>query len=414
MILPLGADGSSRFVLGVVSFSKTLVWSDATVRQLELLGNLFAGALRRQTAEEHQFVESVIQSMPGNFLVIDDHGKLVRWNHNVERVYGFSGKELSEMRAVERLCPEDRQKHETMVTTCLRTGSGFGEYECRTKSGQRIPFQAQAVRTRIGNGTYITCVESDISEQRRTEDRLRQLSGWLIGAQEEERHRLARELHDDISQRLALLAAQLDLLAHTPQKDVRGKSNFGNKADRLMESIQVLASDVQKMAHGLHPAKLDRLGLPTALRSLCRDIGSMKTFQVRCFVQDAARGLSPPIALCLYRVAQESLHNVAKHSSATEVSVTLHVQGSELRLTVTDNGVGFDPELESTRNGLGIISMKERLRQVAGILILQSKPGNGTRIEARAPWKRLLEDGDRSCENVWRKETRAEANGFPR
>jgi len=410
-ILPLGSHGSSRFALGVGSSTKALTWHNETLRQMRLLGNVLAGAVKHQNTHGHQFVESVIQSMPGNFLVIDDHGRLVRWNHNVERVYGFSAQELSEMRAVERLCPEYRQNHETMMKACLRTGSAFGEYECVTKDGQRLPFRAQAVRTRIGNGRYIICVESDISEQRRTENRLRQLSGCLIGAQEEERHRLARELHDDISQRLALLAAKLDLFARTSREDVGIPSDSANTAARLVENIQVLASDVQKIAHGLHPAKLDRLGLSTALRSLCRDIGSLKTFRMRCFVQEIARGLSPPVALCLYRVAQESLHNVVRHSSATEVSVTLRVHGSELRLVVVDNGVGFDSESESTRNGLGIISMKERLRQVSGVFALRSNPGNGTRIEACIPCANY---NGRTSNEVSRREPRVETNGFPR
>ncbi|MBX3300994.1 MAG: PAS domain S-box protein [Nitrospira sp.] len=399
VVLPLCTHGPSRFTLAVSSLTKNLLWPNSIVRPMWLIGNLLASSVihRRQetdrlneagvtSVEEHQFVDSVMESMPGNFFVMDDHGRLVRWNHNLERVYGFSAQELSGMDGAERLTPKDRAKHETMIKACLLTGSAVCAYEGRTKDGQRIPFQTRAVRTRIGNGIYIVCVESDMSEQRRTEDQLRQLSGCLIGNQEKERHRLAQELHDDISQRLALLAAQFDLFSQTSRDGGENAPDLDSMVNRLLDNIRGLASDVQKMAYGLHPAKLDQLGLPAALRSLCRDIGNLKRFRIRCFVEDITRGIPPQIALCFYRLAQESLHNVVKHSAATEVSVKLDIQGSELCLIISDNGVGFDPESESIRNGLGIVSMKERLRQVSGEFLLQSKSGCGTRIEARVPW----------------------------
>jgi len=399
VVLPLCTHGSSRFILTVSSLTKNLLWPNSILHPMWLIGNLLAGAVihRRQETtrrnsdgsrpeEEHQLVDSVIESMPGNFFVMDEHGRLIRWNHSLERVYGFSAKELSGMDDAERLDPKDRAKHETMVKACLLTGSAMCAYEGRTKDGRRIPFQTRAVRTRIGNGIYIVGVESDMSEQRRTEDQLRLLSGCLIDNQEKERHRLAQELHDDIGQRLALLGAQLDLFFRWP-RDSSGDSHTPiGVLDRLLDSIRVLASDVQKMAHGLHPAKLDQLGLPVALRSLCRDIGNLKRFRVHCSMETIGRGLPHLTALCLYRVAQESLHNVVKHSAATEVSVTLDIQRSELCLVIIDNGVGFDSELESNRSGIGIISMKERLRQASGDFFLQSKPGCGTRIEARVPW----------------------------
>jgi PAS domain S-box-containing protein len=399
MILPLCSHGSSRFVLTVSSLTKNLEWPNSILHPMWLIGNLMVGAVIRRRQEtdlrnetelslmqEHQFVDSVIESMPGNFFVLDEHGRLVRWNHNLERVYGFSAQELPGMEAAERLIPEDREKYETMVTTCLHTGSATSAYKGRTRDGQRIPFKTRAVRTQIGNGLYIIGVESDISEQMRTEDRLRQLSGCLIDNQEKERHRLAQELHDDIGQRLALLTAQLDLFFHSP-KDGSGDHPCPiGIPSHLLDNMRVLASDVQKMAHGLHPAKLDQLGLPAALRSLCRDIANLKHFRMSWSVQDIARGLPPLTALCFYRLAQESLHNVVKHSAASEASVKLDVQGSELCLVVSDNGIGFDPQSESIRSGLGIISMKERLRQVSGTFLLRSKPGDGTRVEARAPW----------------------------
>jgi signal transduction histidine kinase len=244
-------------------------------------------------------------------------------------------------------------------------------------------YEARAVRTQIGNGLYIIGVESDISEQMRTEDRLHSLSSCLIDNQEKERHRLAQELHDDIGQRLALLASQLDLFSLSLGDGIEDHSGPTSIPTDLSDNIRVLASDVQKMAHGLHPAKLDQLGLPAALRSLCRDIGNLKRFRIRCSVENITRGLPPPTAPCLYHLAQESLHNVVTHSAATEVCVKLDTQRSELCLVITDNGIGFDAELESNRSGLGIISMKERLHQISGTFSIQSKAGEGTTVEAR-------------------------------
>ncbi|MFY4730174.1 PAS domain-containing sensor histidine kinase [Nitrospira sp. BLG_2] len=402
LILPLCTYGPTRFALAVSSLTKNRLWPNSILRPIWLIGNLLAGAVIRRKqeedrqreidlklAQEHQLRSTIIESLPGNFFMIDIHGRLVRWNHNMEHVYGFSSQELSGMKTAKWLIPEDRDKHETMVKTCFRMGSAVCTYQGRTKDGRCIPFHTRAVRTRIGNEFYIMGVESDISEQKRTEDQLRLLSSCLIGNQEKERHRLAQELHDDISQRLALVAAQLELFLRTPRDGDIDHSVSIRSTDRILDNIRALASDVHKMAYGLHPAKLDQLGLPAALRSLCRDIGNLKRLRIRCSVEDIGKELPPPIALCFYRLAQESLHNVIKHSEATEVSLKLDVQGSELHLVVTDNGVGFDPpESESIHSGLGIISMKERLRQISGAFLLQSKPGQGTRVEAHVPWTR--------------------------
>lgn len=200
--------------------------------------------------------------------------------------------------------------------------------------------------------------------------RLRLLSGRLITAQEEERSRIARDLHDDAGQRLALLAIELDEM----------------RATRLADQARTLSSDLHRMAHQLHPASLQQLGLLPAARRFAEELGARNGIAVELSHQDGwPRELPRDTTLVLYRVMQEALQNVVKHSGATRARVSFETRGDGLALVVADLGRGFDPvDLEGSR-GLGLTGMRERLRLVGGELRVDSTPGGGTVVEARVP-----------------------------
>lgn len=225
-----------------------------------------------------------------------------------------------------------------------------------------------------------SAVESTTKELDRSREELRALTGSLMTSQEEERRRLARELHDDINQRLAVLSMD-------GQEILR---NFGENPAAVRQKLQEtltrmgqLAEDVRGLSHRLHPSIIEDLGLAPALRSLTEEFGEREgmitTFQAEGVPQD----LSFEVGTGLYRIAQEALRNIGKHAGRTHVKVTLRGNSASLELQVTDAGRGFDPE--SKRSGLGLISMEERARLIGATFRVQSAPGEGTKITVHVP-----------------------------
>lgn len=210
----------------------------------------------------------------------------------------------------------------------------------------------------------------------------RDLSGRLINAQEDERRRIARDLHDDLSQRLALLSVELEMLGQKPPTQPEA---IAGPIQKFSGQVKSLSSEVHRLAHELHPAKLDQLGLAAAVRGFCKELAAAHEIAIEFETCDLPRAIPNDLALCLYRVLQEALQNVIKHSDATCAKVELAMEGRELCLIVTDDGHGFDPEAIEANGALGIVSMRERVRMVKGKISVQSRQGEGTQIEVRVP-----------------------------
>jgi signal transduction histidine kinase len=230
------------------------------------------------------------------------------------------------------------------------------------------------------------------------EDQAR-LGGGLLQVQEAERARIARELHDGISQQLAVVALELDALQlRLPELRSPHRADVAG----LAQGIRTIAADLQQITRGLHPARLEHLGLVPAVRALGRD---MESYKLRIDVMESDWPADVPnvVALSLYRVAQEALHNAAKHSGTDAVTVSFRSEGTGLTLTVTDRGIGFDTHSSGASGGLGIVSMRQRLRTIGGSLTITAAAGQGTQVQARLP-RRVplfqLEDPGASREGV--------------
>ena len=222
----------------------------------------------------------------------------------------------------------------------------------------------------------------DVTERKRTEEALASVSRKLIDAQEQERSRIARELHDDIGQRLALLTTEMDQLQQdTPDLPADIRKRIGD----LHGQISGTAMDVQSMSHELHSSKLEYLGLATAVRSFCKEFSEQQNLEIECKTHDLPSPLAPEIALCLFRVVQEALHNSAKHSGVRHFEVKLWGAPGEVHLTVADSGAGFDTEAAKESRGLGLTSMQERLRLLNGTFSIESQPRRGTMVHASLP-----------------------------
>lgn len=225
-----------------------------------------------------------------------------------------------------------------------------------------------------------TCV--DMTERKAAAESLESLSGRLITAQEEERGRIARELHDDFSQRLALLGIGLSRLW---KKRPESEEEERKVVRELWNRTQEISSDVHRLSHQLHSSKLEHVGLGPALMGLCEEISEKYGIQVEFTDRGVPSEIPKDVALCLFRVTQEALNNVVKHSRAKQAQVELCKTRNEIRLQIADAGAGFDVDLSPTDVGIGLVGMRERLRLVGGRLSVQSAPTRGTEILAEVP-----------------------------
>ena len=224
-------------------------------------------------------------------------------------------------------------------------------------------------------------VAADITERKLAEEALAGLGRKLVEAQEAERTRIARELHDDINQRIALLAVNLDLLRRgLPASEVDTRKEI----DDAYEQVADLGTDINALSHRLHSSRLEYLGLKAAVTGFCRELSERASLKIELRVENLPETLSHEISLCLFRVLQEAIHNALKYSGVGECDVSLTGTSSEIQLIVHDSGVGFDPATV-TGHGLGLTSMRERLRLVGGQLSIESRPQHGTTIRASVP-----------------------------
>jgi signal transduction histidine kinase len=233
-----------------------------------------------------------------------------------------------------------------------------------------------------------TALKAEIEERKRAEEHLRHvqkqlkdLPALLVQAQENERRLLARELHDDISQKLAALAMTVSV----PQRPSEPARSPDRRIRDFGKQIGLIADDVHRMSRHLHPAILDDLGLETALREECTAFSRRVGIPVRFRAEDVPRFLPADTSLCLFRVAQESLRNAATHACAKEINVSLMRHETDLALFIEDMGDGFNVKKARGKRGLGLISMEERVRLVNGTFKIRSLKGVGTVIEVHVP-----------------------------
>ena len=222
----------------------------------------------------------------------------------------------------------------------------------------------------------------DITERKLAEAALASVSRRLIEAQEQERSRIARELHDDIGQRLAILAIKLAQL----QQSSPNSSQLPGRIGELQKQTSEIAADIQSLSHELHSSRLQYLGIAAAMRGFCREFGEQQKVEIDCKIHDLPVPLSPDISLCFFRVLQEALHNSTKHSGVRYFEVELWGTPDEIHLTVSDSGAGFDIDAAKASRGLGLISMEERLKLLNGTLSIESQLQRGTTIHARVPF----------------------------
>jgi signal transduction histidine kinase len=225
-------------------------------------------------------------------------------------------------------------------------------------------------------------VSGFMTEARHTQASLRRLSANLINAQEQERTRIGRELHDDVNQKLALVSVGLQQLRDNPS-DVYGR------LQELQQELDDISSDVQALSHELHSSKLEYLGVVKGIQSWCKEFAERQRIEID-FRSEVTSVLPFEVGVSLLRVLQEAVHNAVKHSGVKHVAVQISQHSREIHLTVVDSGKGFDIDSAMQTKGLGLVSMRERVRLLHGTFAIKSRPMGGTAIDVRVP---LLQDG---------------------
>jgi PAS domain S-box-containing protein len=284
---------------------------------------------------------------------------------------------------VDRIHPDDREAYAVLRADLTPEHPIYNtSYRVLRPDGGLIWLEANGHAFFDGQGRMLRIIGivADVTERKLAEEALSSVSRRLIEAQEQERARISRELHDDLSQRMALLQIGLEQFEH----DTRGLSSQARQQlHKIAEVTTEISSGIHNLSHRLHPSKLDTLGLLASLGGLCREFSEQHRLHVQFVHHDVPGQIPQDVTLCLFRVAQEALQNVAKHSGATEAQVDLSGHGDGIELCVSDSGAGFSPESATGGVGLGLISMRERLRLVGGQLAVESEPSRGTRIHAR-------------------------------
>ena len=237
-------------------------------------------------------------------------------------------------------------------------------------------FEARIVRA---GADRLLSIVRDVTEPKRASELNRDLARRLIARQEIERQRIARELHDDVSQRIALLNIEIDQIS---TQGVPEESRARLRA--LSAQARDVAIDVHRMSYALHPSWLETLGLVAALQSLCRDVSKQRNLHVAFTNGSIPPSIDPNVSLSLYRIVQEALHNVARHSGAREARVSITCDDGHIALQISDSGIGFDPR-HVRPAGLGLASMRERVAVLNGQLVINAVPGGGTQIAVHIP-----------------------------
>ena len=349
-------------------------------REFRLVANLFTGALFRKAAEKQisdreSLFQTVANSAPVLLWMTDAVGTCVFLNRPWTE---FTGRPLRvAMVDTWRQCVHSLDCEQLLADyeLCLQARQAFSaQFRFRRHDGVYRWFRSSAVpRFDAGDqfaGYIGSCV--DITDRKEAADQARDLSGRLIKAQEEERARLARELHDDISQRLARLTIDLGRAEREPSGEASMALVRG-----VHEALATLSDDVHSLSYRLHPSALVDLGLPDALKSECIKLAERESIVVDMKLRDLPSAIPPEVAIALFRIAQEAMRNAVRHGRARCIHLSMRGLDGGLQLAVRDDGIGFDPSHHLNRPSLGLASMRERTRLLRGELDVESTPGQG-------------------------------------
>jgi len=334
-----------------------------------------------EASEARDFAEAIVETVRGPLLVLDAKLRVERATGRFYETFGGSpvdteGRAFFELGGGQWDIPRLRTRLEEHLLAGLRFEDFEVEHDFPSIGYRCLVFNARQIQRPSGGAPMILLAIEDVTQRKRSD------LARLATVQEEERRRVARELHDDLIQRLAGLGMDLGACAaDTPASSRRLKKGLRQFQSRVVEAAEV----GRRVAYELHPFQLEDLGLTAALRAHCESLGTSQGLAVDFTSRSLPDGLRPEIAACLYRVVQESLRNVARHAQVKRATVTLEGTADSVRLSVEDRGVGFTVRATNAGPGLGLVGMKDRVQLVNGKMSIESEPGKGTRVLVEVP-----------------------------
>jgi len=359
------------------------------VVQALLIFGLFWQRARKRKAEavlresEKRF-RVMADSTPSLIWMCDEQGKVTYLNEQWVVFTGLDKRAGHSHMWAASVHPDDLPNVSDTLSKALRSRKPFSN-DCRLRRQDgvyRWMFGVASPRVN-GDGSFAGFIGSavDVTDQKLAREALEKVSGQLIDAQEKERRRLARELHDDVCQRLAMLSLKIEKVS---KGWGRGQISVAGQLEQICQQCSTLTGDVQALSHKLHPSILDNLGLATAVKGFCREVAEQNGVVVEFAGRNIPESVPREVSLSLFRVVQEAVHNAIKYSGEKHFEVRLEGESGHLELEVNDEGVGFDAAT-TNGGGLGLVSMAERIHQVDGTFTVDSQPNAGTRIRARVP-----------------------------
>jgi PAS domain S-box-containing protein len=378
------SDGTRRWIT-----ARGEAHRDTTGRIVRLRGTA-------QDITEHKRAEEVLLESEQRFRLVANTAPVMIWKSGVDKLcdyfnqpwLDFTGRPLMAELGngwTEKVHPEDLTACLDAYTKAFDARKSFEvQYRLRRHDGEYRWLFDRGVPRFDGGGSFAGYIGSciDFTDRKVAEEALSTVSRRLIEAQEGERARIARELHDDTNQRLAMLAVGIEQLKNDLPNSTM---EVGRRLQELQKQTLEISDGIQALSHELHSAKLEYLGLAIAMKSFCEEFGNQQEVEIEFQSHDLPSSLSSDISLCLFRVLQEALHNSAKHSGVRHVEGRLWGTPDEIHLTVSDAGAGFDIKTAKQGRGLGLVSMEERLKLVKGTLSIESQSQRGTTIHARVP-----------------------------
>ena len=382
-------DGSSRWVIGRGETER-----DLTGRIDRLRGTV-------QDITERRHSQEALRESEERLRLAAQAGRMYayEWDRTTDvivrsaeftHILGSKGdsKDTTCQQMLKTVHPDDREKILTATNACTPENPTCRvRYRVIRPDGSVVWLEKNAHAFFDAKGTILRMIGmvADITERKLAEEAISGMNRRLIEAQEAERARIARDLHDDIGQRLAMLSVMLE---QTKRMAPRSDNDFPVRMDELRTQVQNISAGIYALSHELHSSKLRHMDMVHAMRGFCKELSEQHNVDINFGHEDIPGSVPPEISICLFRVLQEALHNAVKHSQVRLFHVEARGTSDAIFLTVRDSGLGFDPEYAMKGHGLGLTSMQERLKLVNGELSIHSQPTRGTSVRARVPFDR--------------------------
>ncbi|WNC15253.1 PAS domain-containing sensor histidine kinase [Brevibacillus brevis] len=354
---------------------------------------------REELGTSHEMIpllQSIFANVSDAILVVDRGGQIVKVNAALEQMTGWTEEELVGRKHICELCLGMATcLEETTCADCFFKQVQLPSFEMRlrTRDGREYPVAASSARLPDdGNGKLVLVIRDMSAQQRAEKERYQhKLTNYVIQAQEEERKRIARELHDGVGQALYSILVGLNVVGQSSLSDP-----IRQHVNDLLQMTSKAMEEVKRMALELRPSALDDLGLLPALRSLMKRVEKSFGIQVELHAQGERRRYPAATETALYRIVQEAMTNTAKYAQASQLGIVFEDREKEIVVTIVDDGVGFDVDQTlHTGKGLGVFGMRERAQLLGGTLDIRSAPGEGTTVIVRIPiQKEETEHGD--------------------